>query len=140
MERLGKMYTKICKQCGKEGHLEAFQKDISKKDGVRPECKVCTAANRKKRYSATTNRKNNMQKNFGKGILDIYQKLFDEQGGVCAICKSPENGRYKHLSVDHCHDTGKIRGLLCNNCNRGIGLLKDSPELLKNAIEYVETR
>lgn len=132
------MYTKICKQCSKEGSLDLFQKDISKKDGVRPECKACTAVNRKSRYSAETNRKNNMEKNFGKGVLDTYQRLFEEQDGVCAICKSPENGRYKHLSVDHCHETGKIRGLLCNNCNRGIGLLKDSPELLKNAIKYVQ--
>lgn len=132
------MFTKVCKQCGKEGALDLFQRDISKKDLVRPECKECTAANRKKRYCANKNRKNNMEKNFGKGVLDVYQKLFDEQKGVCDICKSPENGRYKHLSVDHCHDTGKIRGLLCNNCNRGIGLLKDNSELLKNALEYIE--
>lgn len=138
MEGLGKMCIKICKQCGWKASLDFFQKDVSKKDGVRPECKKCTADNRKKRYSAETNRKNNMEKNFGKGVLDTYQRLFNKQGGVCAICKSPENGRYKHLSVDHCHNTEKIRGLLCNNCNRGIGLLKDNPELLKNAIDYLE--
>lgn len=132
------MFTKVCKQCGKEGSLDLFQKDITKKDKVRPECKECTAANRKKRYSPVVNRKNNMQKNFGKGILETYKHLFDLQGGVCAICQSPENGRYAHLSVDHNHDTGKIRGLLCNNCNRGIGLLKDDPKILEQAKEYIE--
>lgn len=132
------MFTKVCKQCGKEGSLDLFQKDITKKDKVRPECKECTAANRKKRYSPVVNRKNNMQKNFGKGILETYKHLFDLQGGVCAICQSPENGRYAHLSVDHDHDTGKIRGLLCNNCNRGIGLLKDDPKILEQAKEYIE--
>lgn len=133
------MFTKVCKQCGKEGSLDLFQKDVSKKDKVRTECKECTAANRKKRYSPVVNRKNNMQKNFGKGILETYQHLFCLQGGVCAICKSPENGRYAHLSVDHDHDTGKIRGLLCNNCNRGIGLLKDDPKILEQAKKYLET-
>lgn len=133
------MYIKVCKQCGKEGSVDLFQKDITKKDKLRPECKECTAANRKKRYSPVVNRKNNMQKNFGKGILDTYQHLFELQGGVCAICQSPENGRYAHLSVDHNHDTGKIRGLLCNNCNRGIGLLRDNPELIRKAAQYVET-
>lgn len=133
------MFTKVCKQCGKEGSLDLFQKDITKKDKVRPECKECTAANRKKRYSPVVNRKNNMQKNFGKGILETYKHLFDLQGGVCAICQSPENGRYAHLSVDHDHDTGKIRGLLCNNCNRGIGLLKDDPKILEQAKKYLET-
>lgn len=132
------MYTKICKQCGEEGPLELFQKDISKKDKVRPECKECTAANRKKRYNPSKNRMHNMQKNFGKGILETYQEIFEAQGGVCAICASPENGRYAHLSVDHNHDTGKIRGLLCNNCNRGIGLLKDDPKILEQAKKYLE--
>lgn len=75
------MYTKICKQCGKEGSLDLFQRDISKKDMVRPECKECTSANRKKRYSPVVNRKNNMQKNFGKGILETYQHLFERQSG-----------------------------------------------------------
>jgi hypothetical protein len=132
------MYTKICKQCGKEGFLDLFQKDISKKDGVRPECKECTAINRKKRYSPSKNRVFNLQKKFGQGASDTYSQLFQEQQGLCAICGSPENGRYVHLSMDHCHDTGRIRGLLCNNCNRGIGLLKDNPELLRKAASYVE--
>jgi hypothetical protein len=132
------MCTKICKQRGKEGPLELFQRDISKKDKARPECKECTAANRKKRYNPSRNRMHNMQKNFGKGILETYQEIFEAQGGVCAICASPENGRYVHLSVDHNHDTGKIRGLLCNNCNRGIGLLKDDPKILEQAKKYLE--
>ena len=132
------MCTKICKQCKKEKPIEEFQKDISKVAGVRPECKECTAANRKKRYKPEVVRKNNLEKNFGRGILETYQKLFKYQGGVCAICGSPENGRYSHLSIDHCHDTDKVRGLLCNNCNRGIGLLKDNPEILRKVADYVE--
>lgn len=69
------------------------------------------------------------------GVTDEqYQLKLLEQEGVCAICKEVCT---KALAADHCHVTGKFRGLLCNNCNRGIGHLKDSPELLENAIRYL---
>lgn len=129
---------KCCKNCGVTKSLHQFQKDSSKKDGLRPECKRCTSTRRKLLLSKDTIRQRNLEKNFGKGALNTYAKLFDEQKGVCAICASPENGRYKHLSVDHNHETGIIRGLLCNNCNRGIGLLRDNAELLRKAASYVE--
>lgn len=132
------MYTKKCKHCLKILSLDFFQKDSTKKDSLRPECKECTKANRKKRYNKTTTRKRNLEKNFGLDALSIYATHFELQKGVCAICGSAENGRYKHLSIDHCHSSGRIRGLLCNNCNRGIGLLKDSPTLLRKAAEYIE--
>jgi len=69
------------------------------------------------------------------GVTDEqYQLKLLEQGGVCAICKGVCT---KALAADHCHVTGEFRGLLCNNCNRGIGHLKDNPELLENAIRYL---
>lgn len=62
--------------------------------------------------------------------------MHELQNGVCAICFSlPKEGR--NLDVDHCHETGKIRGLLCNNCNRGLGHLQDSKEILEKAISYL---
>ena len=68
--------------------------------------------------------------------LEEYDRLLDEQDGVCAICGGiNSNGR--RLSVDHDHDTGKIRGLLCGNCNVGIGHLQDDPEVLAAAIGYI---
>ena len=130
--------TKICKTCGVETDVVEYQKDATKKDGLRPYCKECTSKRRKQLLSKETIRQRNLEKNFGKGALDVYRDLFEAQQGVCSICSRPENGRYKHLSIDHDHDTGKIRGLLCNNCNRGLGLLKDSPELLRKAARYVE--
>lgn len=130
---------KVCKTCGIAHSLDQYQKDVTKKDGLRPYCKSCTSARRKELLSKETIRQRNLEKNFGKGVLDIYDKLFKEQQGRCAVCGSPENGRYKHLSIDHDHSNGRIRGLLCNNCNRGLGLLKDNPEVLRKAAEYVET-
>jgi hypothetical protein len=70
-----------------------------------------------------------------------YEQFFKSQNGVCAICKKPETatrlGVVKSLAVDHCHSTGKIRGLLCSDCNTGIGKLKDDIKILQNAIQYL---
>lgn len=72
--------------------------------------------------------------------LEDYDKLFKEQNGCCAICETHQSELKHSLSVDHNHETNKIRGLLCNNCNRSIGLLKDDIEVLEKAIVYLKTR
>jgi len=70
-----------------------------------------------------------------------YAELFKSQNGTCAICKNPETatrlGKVKALSVDHCHKSGVIRGLLCSDCNTGIGKLKDDISVLQSAIQYL---
>lgn len=70
-----------------------------------------------------------------------YAELHQRQGGVCAICKKPEtatrNGKVKSLAVDHCHSTGRIRGLLCADCNTGIGKLKEDRNIFLAAIQYL---
>jgi len=75
--------------------------------------------------------------------LDWYKEQHAKQGGVCAICSKPEtaviHGKQVSLAVDHCHDTGKVRALLCTSCNRGIGMLKHNRDLLQKAIAYLET-
>lgn len=71
------------------------------------------------------------------GVLftyDIYDRMFKDQGGVCAICKESDGVR---LHMDHDHKTLVIRGLLCGKCNRGIGMFNDCPELMIYAAEYV---
>jgi hypothetical protein len=76
------------------------------------------------------------------GILDMtyqrYETMLESQNYSCSIC-SKKHTDDKKLHVDHCHTTGKVRGLLCNNCNNGIGKLKDSTELLEKAINYLKT-
>ena len=76
--------------------------------------------------------------------LACYEKMHEEQGGLCKICQGEgfvmsavKNGHVNKLVVDHCHDSGEVRGLLCHNCNRALGLLKDDPAVLKRAIEYL---
>lgn len=69
--------------------------------------------------------------------IPMYKTLCEFQGHVCAICGTHRDDMYRDLGVDHCHATGVIRGLLCNTCNSAIGLLKDSPKNLENAIKYL---
>ena len=67
----------------------------------------------------------------------IYNELFDKQDGCCAICGVHQSELPYTLCIDHDHITGKVRGLLCNNCNTGIGRFKDREELLEKALNYL---
>lgn len=78
--------------------------------------------------------------NVGKyGITrDDYRDAWYRQGGVCAVCKQPERTARNHLlSIDHDHETGRFRGLLCSHCNRAIGLLQDDPKIIAAAANYL---
>lgn len=67
-----------------------------------------------------------------------YDALLDSQGGGCAICGATEGSRRgERLAVDHCHAAGHVRGILCSNCNQGLGKFKDDIERLCKAIEYL---
>lgn len=70
--------------------------------------------------------------------IDDYNKMFINQEGRCAICKTHQSELPKGLHIDHCHKTNKVRGLLCFKCNSGIGKLNDDVEILKSAIQYLE--
>lgn len=70
---------------------------------------------------------------------EAYEALLSSQGGRCAICRTDDpGGRHgRYFAVDHSHADGSVRGLLCATCNQGIGLLKENPEVLAAAIEYL---
>jgi Recombination endonuclease VII len=101
--------------------------------------KIWKAANRDKH--GVSNRKWKL-KRFG-GI-EVFDALLKAQEGMCAICgtdKGSSTGKDdRRLAVDHCHATGAVRGLLCGNCNRMLGLAKDSPDLLRKAAAYLEKK
>lgn len=73
---------------------------------------------------------------------DKYEKILESQNGVCAICGKPETSKTRNgirkMSVDHNHQTGKVRSLLCRNCNMAIGNFKEDVEILKKAVAYLE--
>ena len=74
---------------------------------------------------------NHFKKTYGLTSKQV-QELKDKQQGLCALCKDR-----KAISVDHCHKTGRVRGVLCRQCNTGIGQLNDDPKLLKAAVRYL---
>lgn len=91
-------------------------------------CKVC---------SLQYNRSRNLQTKYN--LTDSeYNALLQDQGGSCLICRDTAGSRM--LAVDHEHDTGRVRGLLCSPCNTALGLFKDSPELLRLAADYLEQK
>lgn len=71
-----------------------------------------------------------------------YDRMHAAQGGLCRICGKPETtvkcGKVQLLTVEHCHATGRVRGLTCNRCNRGMGMFDDDPTLLRRAAEHLE--
>ena len=69
-----------------------------------------------------------------------YNDLFVKQNGCCKICNIHQADLPKALSADHCHDTGQVRGLLCQRCNAVLGMAKDNIETLKAAAEYLEKK
>lgn len=95
-------------------------------------------ANRKK--NPMVYRRSELKRNFGI-TLEQYQAQFVAQGGVCAICEKPEtderSGKRKWLAVDHDHSDGSFRGLVCQNCNNGLGRFADDPERLVRAADYL---
>lgn len=132
----------VCRQCGVTQAPEEFY--ASRSTGKRrAECRTCVKAyvkqwqrdNKEKfaRYILSYK----LRSEFGITIED-RDRMFAEQDGLCAICKSDPHP-VQGLQVDHCHATGRVRGLLCSKCNRGIGYFKDSPELLRRAAAYLRT-
>lgn len=72
----------------------------------------------------------------------MYADMLREQGGVCAVCGNPETGtiygKVRELAIDHDHDTGKVRGLLCANCNSALGMLRDDIRYASAALRYLK--
>jgi hypothetical protein len=117
---------KNCTKCGEQKPLSEFYKDNSRKDQRQTKCKPChEKAKVKSRLGAY-------------GLTpDTYQQLFKIQNNCCDICGNVFT-RTKNTHIDHCHTTNVVRGLLCHGCNTAIGLLKESPEILKSALKYLQ--
>lgn len=97
------------------------------------------AATKTKEYHSLRARKSQLKLSYGLTI-DEYDTMLLEQNSSCAICETTTpTGKWKVFAVDHDHTTGDVRGLLCNECNRGIGLLKDNASLLRKAADYLDS-
>lgn len=131
---------KKCSICNIEKELKDFVKRNNRKSGRQPYCKKCHNERRKSEYCSNRMKDYDLKKNYGISLSD-YDEMFVNQNGSCAIClthiSNINHKHKKHLCVDHCHDSGDVRGLLCDSCNRGLGLFKDSKEILERAIKYL---
>lgn len=135
------MGAKRCWQCKQTLPFEAFGRNRDERDGHAARCKACLKADRKARPEVYRKYKRNthlrVQYNIG---IDDFERLMVAAGGRCQICgaSGSKSIRKKHLCIDHDHTTGRIRGILCDTCNRGIGLLGDNPDRIRAAASYLE--
>jgi CRISPR/Cas system-associated protein Cas10 (large subunit of type III CRISPR-Cas system) len=154
---------KKCTGCGITKTATDFYQD---RGGLRSRCKACYAIHNKdqrekhhekrladsrmrgcgwarcdrSRWAPTEREKHNgyLLRTYGISLAE-YEALFEAQGNVCAICRETCNRKTTtRLCVDHDHATGMVRGLLCFQCNVGLGKFKEDVQRLKSAIEYLE--
>jgi hypothetical protein len=131
---------KTCNICNTDKSIDSFVKRSNRESGIQPYCKSCHNRNSREKYSSTYMREYDLKSKYGIGHSE-FLKILESQDNKCAICKRDSeiclSGRKKRLCVDHSHDTGKVRGILCDKCNRGIGLLNDDPNVLISAYNYL---
>lgn len=142
---------KTCLRCRESMAEEEFSKDVRRRDGLSPWCRACWKdymarygphywRDKSARYRERGgDRVRSMERRRRLAVYGLTPEHYDElvhaQDGVCAICqRAPRKGV---LSVDHDHRTGKVRGLLCGQCNMAIGAFTDSPPIMARAIEYL---
>jgi U3 small nucleolar RNA-associated protein 14 len=151
--------SKLCPTCLKQKHFREFNKDCTNKDGLEYSCRDCRNTKRRQLYlkdhkknkekskikskNFRTTRKDycrnyDLKRNYGITSED-FDNMLKEQNSVCEICsrKNP-NSKHNRFHVDHCHETGKVRGLLCSPCNLGLGAFGDNTEVLTEAIKYLK--
>jgi hypothetical protein len=128
--------TKIhCNQCDSMKPTSEFTKDRTNKRGYQYSCKACAAEY--KRKNKDRRRDADYQRMYGI-TLEQYDIMRKEQDSCCKLCRTHESAQpHGRLVVDHCHATGAVRGLLCNNCNTALGLLRDDTSLLRACINYL---
>lgn len=142
--------TKQCTKCLSVKTLEHFTKRGDYPDRYRSQCKECTRSSNNNRYHTKYAGPSHRKRGYKHVLKNKYgltpqefSSLLESQESECLICSSKLEDMFKHTEgkravVDHCHDTGKVRGILCGTCNTGIGNLQDSTKLLEKAIEYLK--
>ena len=135
------METKLCLSCGETKNCTEFYKRSNRSGGLQSHCKKCQCKRRSSYYKPNEKIRQ---------TLKISDELYEElmKNDSCQICGTPlidmnEDNRTKEKHgnkkcIDHCHETKKIRGVLCTRCNTGLGLFKDNTKVMRIAIQYLE--
>ncbi|BDE38399.1 endonuclease VII domain-containing protein [Streptomyces lividans] len=114
---------KLCRTCGAVKPHSEWHRNATASDGLATCCKACRAIQ---------GREGHLQRHYGLTEAERDQLIAD-QGGVCCICLAAPAAH-----VDHCHETGRVRGVLCFSCNAALGQFKDRPDAIRRAAAYVE--
>lgn len=158
--------NKNCSQVNPQP-LSSFRKRNDGGSQVRSQCKTCLnlkarsyykknnkqikvklnsnedRKSKKKIYNSKTEIKQRARINSLKSLYGVtiehYNEMLNSQNNCCAICLRPASEFKKRLHIDHCHETGKVRGLLCRGCNLALGIFKDNSSTLRKAAEYLES-
>ena len=120
---------KQCRSCGVEKPLSEFH-------NKQADCKECRSRFDRERYLA--DRSNYYKRTYGITEAD-YDAMYFEQEGCCAICGKHQTQDKRRFCVDHCHETGNVRALLCHNCNTALGKFQDNEDLLRRAADYIRS-
>ncbi|WP_306820111.1 endonuclease VII domain-containing protein [Streptomyces sp. DSM 40750] len=115
--------SKLCQGCGEIKPHSEWHRKGSSPDGLASRCRACRAID---------NRAGHLMRKYGLTPAEL-DELIAEQQGICCICLAAPA---EH--VDHCHNTGRVRGVLCFSCNAALGQFKDRPDVIRRAATYVE--
>ena len=128
-----------CNRCERLLPREAFNRDTTNKDGLNSHCRDCNSATKRAAYTpaaALRFSERHRQRTYSLSP-DAFDAMVAAQQNRCAICdRDMGGGRQRH--IDHCHDTGRVRALLCRQCNSALGYAEDSPERLRAMADYIE--
>ena len=139
------MKRKTCTQCQETKELTEFYRRRNRPSGTgyASECKDCIKARMSKRYHDDPARMADLAACRTYGItMEELTAMRKEANGVCQACgkTEQEQGHYGKLVIDHCHSTGKVRGLICHKCNTILGLCKDNIEILQGLARFMNTQ
>ncbi len=159
---------KKCTKCKRRKPLEQFYRNKKAKDGRQELCGKCSSERRVQYYQDNRDeqlaKKRDWRRKYPEKPAELqerrranrksllkrrgltpkqYEAMLEVQQGLCAICQKPEtqfrHGRLQELSVDHDHESGEVRALLCGHCNRMLGLAGENPEVLRVGADYLES-
>ena len=124
---------KICRDCGENKRLEDFPRNRNSGDGRHCYCKPCHNARGRETKARLygNSRHYHLSQKYGIGAPEVSE-LIKQQGGTCAVCRERPAEQ-----VDHDHQSGRVRGVLCGGCNAGLGQFGDDPDIIRRAIEYL---
>jgi hypothetical protein len=134
---------KVCSKCNIEKPKTEFYKENRSKEKVQSMCKACFKKWQQSDAGKISSRRAHLSAKYNITLQD-YDDLLITQNNCCAICgenvENCEKGSGNRLAVDHCHITGKVRGLLCSSCNILLGKAKDNISILQSAINYLTVK